>query len=467
MYCPSLLRPFLARLGASPLGLRLASGTFWVMIGTATSRMLNLLAMVVVARLLGKSVFGELGMVRATVGMLGLFAGFSLGLTATKHVAEFKKKDPERAGRIIALSWTVSAVTGGTMAVVLVLLGPWLAKHTLNAPHLAPMLQIGAGIVFLNALNGAQTGALSGFEAFRTIAVVNFCVGIAGFPLLAFGAWIGNLGGALWALVANLGIHWLLNHLALRTEAHRQGVPLRISGCASELPILWSFSLPVVISGILTGPVMWSCRSLLAHQPDGYSALGTLAVAESWRIIPLFLCTMIAQANLPIMSQLYAEGRMRSLKKMLTAQFCLNGAIAVGGALSVSLLSKPIMRAYGSEFAADYPVLVPIMISTVPMQLTTVVGTLNRCIGKVWWNALFNAAWALVYMLSTILLVELKALGLAWAILIAYSFQFLLAAMYMFSLIQEHRSKAYKCLDDERGHSVQTAISTKTCMENL
>jgi O-antigen/teichoic acid export membrane protein len=54
--------------------------------------------------MLGKTGYGELGMIQTTVGMFGVFAGFGLGVTATKHVAEFRRSDPARAGRIIGLS---------------------------------------------------------------------------------------------------------------------------------------------------------------------------------------------------------------------------------------------------------------------------------------------------------------------------------------------------------------------------
>src|ERR1022692_3038167 len=47
-------------------------------------------------------------MIQSTVGMLGIFAGLGLGITATKYVAELRSHDPERAGRIIALGCGVA-----------------------------------------------------------------------------------------------------------------------------------------------------------------------------------------------------------------------------------------------------------------------------------------------------------------------------------------------------------------------
>ena len=100
-------------------------------------------------------------------------------MTATKYIAEFRHSDALRAGRIMALSGVVAVVTGTVGALTLVLLAPWLAENMLAAPHLVGELRIAALLLFLTALNEAQTGALSGLEAFRAIARFNILSGIA------------------------------------------------------------------------------------------------------------------------------------------------------------------------------------------------------------------------------------------------------------------------------------------------
>src|SRR5580704_4970230 len=100
------------KLESSPLGERLLRGTFWTLLGTIASRALGLAAAVFAARILGKMVYGELGILQSTVGMLGTFAGFGMGTTATKYVAELRSQDPVKTGGIIAISslvsWSVS-----------------------------------------------------------------------------------------------------------------------------------------------------------------------------------------------------------------------------------------------------------------------------------------------------------------------------------------------------------------------
>ena len=86
-FLPAFATPLWTRLQGSSVNERLARGAFWSIAGAVASRAIGLCASILVARLLGKERFGELGIVQGTIEMFGTFAGFSMGFTATKHVA--------------------------------------------------------------------------------------------------------------------------------------------------------------------------------------------------------------------------------------------------------------------------------------------------------------------------------------------------------------------------------------------
>src|ERR1700733_582512 len=132
---PKFLDGLWTRLESSPLGERLLRGSFWSLLGTFASRALGLAAAILAARILGKAVYGELGIIQSTVGMLGTFAGFGMGTTATKYVAELRENNPVKAGRIIALSSLVSWGVSLVLMAGLYVAAPWLCLHTLAAPH--------------------------------------------------------------------------------------------------------------------------------------------------------------------------------------------------------------------------------------------------------------------------------------------------------------------------------------------
>ena len=419
---PSVLHPFIKRIEASELGLRLARGMFWSMAGAVISRALMLIATVLVARLLGKTGFGELGMIQSTVGMFGVFAGFGLGLTATKHVAELRQNDPVRVGRILGLSTLVACFTGGLMALGLMVFAPWLAEHTINAPHLTEQLRIGAVILFFSALNGAQTGALSGFEAFRAIAKVNFLVGIISLPLLLFGAFYGGLTGAVWALALNLLCNWLLNHLALRRESVSHSVSLTFSQCLTEWPLLWRFSLPAALSGVVFGPVKWVCGALLVNQPGGYGEMGVFNAASQWSAAILFLPGLLAQVVLPLLSSLSDGSRVRQYKQVFLANVFLNGGLAAVIVTPIIIFAPQIMSAYGAGFEQGENVLRVMALTAILVAVNGVIGSSITSKGKMWIGFAFNSMWASVFFCATVFFLKngYGSLGLAWAIFLSY-----------------------------------------------
>jgi len=435
--CPNSLHPLLGRIEGSEIGYRLAKGTFWSVAGAVISRGLMLVASVLVARILGKTVYGELGMIKSTVGMFGVFAGFGLGLTATKHVAEFRNSDPDRAGRIISLSWLVAMTTGGLMALGLLIFAPWLAEHTINAPHLTGVLRITALILFINGLNGAQTGALSGFEAFKAIAYVNLFVGLISFPFLVLGAYLGGLTGAVWALAINLGINWLLNHLALRKEAKRHNVPLAFRNCSRELSILWKFSLPSVLSSSMVVPVHWACVALLVNRPNGYDEMGIFSAANQWYAMLLFLPSSLGRVVLPVLSEQLGQNEAQQSAKTMILAMKVNALLVLPIVLLASIGSPYIMNSYGDTFKDGWPTLIVVLFTAALLSVQTPVGQVLAASGRVWVRFTMNMGWAVVFLAGTLLLVHIGSLGLASARAVAYVFHALWIFGFAFRQIQK------------------------------
>lgn len=190
-----LLQPLLDGLGSAQLGARLARGTFWTVVGSVLSRVLGLGSSVVVARLIGRTAYGELGMIQLTAGMFGTFAGFGIGVTATKYVAQLRESQRSRCGRMIGLSLTVATLGGVVAGGCLFLFAPWLASSSLGAPHLTPLLKASAGSAVFGAIQGAYLGALAGFEAFRKVAWVNWFSSMLGVAVVVLGTVLDGLGG--------------------------------------------------------------------------------------------------------------------------------------------------------------------------------------------------------------------------------------------------------------------------------
>jgi len=433
-WCPHPLRAYWDRVENSELNARLARGMFWSLVGTVISRSLMLAASVFVARLLGKEGFGEFGIIRGTIETFGIFAGFGLGLTAMKHVAEFRRQDPCRAGRILVLSNLAAVGTGATLTLALVVAAPWLAAEALNAPHLSGLLRSGSLLLLLYALTGAQTGALSGFEAFRTIAHVNLCVGLISFPLLTAGAYLGGLEGAVWGMTLTLALHALLNHFALRAEAARAAVPLQVVGCAREWPVLWQFSLPAVIAGAVMLAGTWLCTLLLVHQPDGYRQMGVFSAASYWFLALACLPNLLGRAATPMLAERHSVADHVGSRKIFRLTVAINAAVTLPIVVMVSLASPWIVRLYGNEFVRDWPTFAVLLLSGATLALIKPAEHVINAHGRMWTLLLLYGGLTILTLLFTFCLIGLGAFGMALARLIAYTIHIALinlVAMYV------------------------------------
>jgi O-antigen/teichoic acid export membrane protein len=438
-----LMPKAMSRLQAVPLSYRFAKGAFWSLSGTLISRVLTLLASIIAARFLGKEGFGQLGIIQITVGMFGTFAGFGMGVTAAKHVAEFRKKDAMKAGFIITLSSMVSIISGGILSVLLFVFAPWLAEHTLSAPHLAPLLRLSSCMLLFSSINGAQTGALAGFEAFKLIARINLWVGLLSFPILVGGVYWGGLRGAVIGLIVGLGLNCLMNFYAIRIEARESQIPLKYHGCLSEWRVLWHFSMPAVLSGIMVTPVNWVCNAMLVNQPQGYSEMGIYNAACQWRAAVLFLPGVIGQVLMPMLSERMNQQDNNAAAKMLKLSVAVSAAAVLPIVVGGSLFSPMIMGSYGEGFAGSWSTLVIVLITSALVSAQMPVGNIIAASGKMWLGFLMNSGWGIATIVFTYLQANNGARGIAIGQLIGYLIHAVWTFGYAYKLL--YKNKGITC----------------------
>lgn len=400
---------------------RFARGAWWSTIAAGSSRAIMLLAAVVCGRVLGRTSFGELGMIQSTAGVFGVFAGFNLGITANRYLAELRSTDPQRAGRILALSSLAALCGGSLLALALVISAPYLAAHTLAAPQLARTLAISSGLIFFGAMNGVQAGALAGFESFRDLARVNVWGGAAGFLLITTGVRFGGVAGATCGYVGAAAVNWLIGHFILRRKCAFYGIPRTLHRCLSEWPILLKFSAPAFLSSALLAPALFACNAFLVHQPAGYSSLGIFTAADRWRVALLFLPNSIMAMVFPMLFNLRGARNQQGFRRVFQANLAVNlAAVILPGALIV-VLSPLIMSAYGSAYREGWRVLAVLAVAAIPQCLNSVLGQ-TVVARSMWLRFAFDLMLTAILISSAHLLIpRLGALGLACANFIAYT----------------------------------------------
>jgi O-antigen/teichoic acid export membrane protein len=410
------------RLEASPIGYRLAHGAFWSLMGTVASRLTGVIGSVVIARILGKAGYGELGIIQSTITTFAMFAGFGMGLTAAKHVAEFRRTDPDRATRIIGLSSAIAWITGTLMMLICVASANALATRSLAAPQLAGMLRLAAPLLLFGAVNGAQVGALNGFEAFRATARNNLIIGIVTLPFSVVGVLLAGLGGAIAAQVLSGVIATLLNFQVLQREARHNGLRLGYRGCMQEAAVIWKFSVPAVLGSIALVPTMWVVNVLLVNRPRGYEQMAILGAASQWSNVVLFLPNTLMQALLPIFSSLVSDPTDgKGFSKTLNLTQSLMVLIAFPTCTALMFSADWLMRLYWKAAPGDGTVMIGCLLAAFIECLGAAAGPAIQARSRMWFGFVISLSWSAVYLTSTAPLVgRFGAKALAFGQVLAY-----------------------------------------------
>lgn len=439
---PQVLQEPLRKIQDSPLGSRLASGVLWSTSGGAASRVLALFTAIIVARIIGKQEFGELGIIQSTVGVFGLVAAFGMDTTTMKYVAEFRTKDPLKTGRIIKLAEVVSASVGMFICLAFIIVSPWVATSILASPHLTPLLRAGSVLLFCGAVNSSQTGSLAGFEAFKTIMVINIVTAIFSFCATLLGVFYLGLQGVVYAMIGTMVVTLAINQFALKKVARRSNVQLSYAHCLQERDIITRFSVPAMLSGIVVMAATWLCSALLVNTPHGYEEMGLYNAASVWKAPILFFPSAFSTIFLSILSNLLGEKDQRSYDKVLRYYLILNAGIALVVAFIIVVFSHSIMSVYGNGFSGGGSVLALFALASVPLAIGNVLDNAISSHGKAWVSLIINFAWASLCIGLTWMLLSMGAKGLVVALLASYVMLVIGRGVYLYGGLLRRIGKA-------------------------
>lgn len=383
---------------------RLLKGSSWTLSGTILSKVLVFCATILVARILTKEMYGELGIIRSTIQMFVAVSSFGIGSTATKYIAEHRNKNPELAGRIYWIG-NVFIFAMGFLALILLMFGSeYIAAKMLNAPELSADLKIGGIILFFSILNGAQLGALAGFEDFRFIAISNLINGFSEIILLPIGAYLWGLSGAVLGFGLSFLIVFIFN--SFRVSCHFIQIGWKTFDIIRQIKlkdfrVICDFSFPIALSSWINMLTYWFSKTLLIKDA-GFGQMANYDVATQIQAQLLFIPGILSQVLLPILVNNMSTGKSGSARSAFKMNLCLNVLVTFSAFLLILLFGRYILMIYGKTYTSVFPLYV--------LCFCTILDSIaNSCVpivisaNKIWSVLWINIAWSAVLLVSYIM----------------------------------------------------------------
>jgi O-antigen/teichoic acid export membrane protein len=404
------------------ISVRFARGITWNIVSAVFTQGSAFLTNIVIANILGREVFGEFGMILNTVLVVAGMASLSIGVTATKYIAEFRSIDKARAGRILGLCSSVSLITAFIATLLIILTASWFASAILKAPHLTSGIIISSGIIFFSVINGYQTGALAGLEEYGRLAKAGIIQAIFYLSLCSLFAYFWKLEGALWGLAISFCFRWYIFNRELKRESVVQRVYANHRDWWKERIIIIKFAIPSAAIGFLTMPAIWLSNVLLVRQPDGYTQMGIFSAAYTVRTMIIFLPSLVNNVGMSLLNNQKGMMDDRNYKRVFLTNIALTLSVVLIGSLVVVLMGPWLLRAFGKDFTEGYSVLLILVFSAIFETLTYAIYQVIQSREKMWLSFFsINAPWCIAFIISAYYLIPNNmAAGLAWAYVTAW-----------------------------------------------
>lgn len=296
------------------LNSNLLKDSFWALLGSVLGKGLSLLAGIVVARFLGREIYGQYGLIKSTLLNISVFSTFGLGYTGTRYISKAFLEHKEEVRHIIRLIYRITCLSSFIMAIMLFVFARDVAVF-IKAPEMTNALRMTAAIIILNAINTTQIGMMSGLKQFQRIAINNTYSGILTFITSSVFTFFWGFTGALLSLFVSMLFNAVINNISIRKVC--ESLDDKRASVYSAREIVF-FSIPIALQESLYSIVAW-LGSYLIITYAGYGELGINSAAMQWSSVILFIPGVFKNVLLSYFSSSSETVSLR--KKMIVVSF--------------------------------------------------------------------------------------------------------------------------------------------------
>lgn len=363
---------FILRLRSS----KFIKDSFWSLFGNGLGSFILLVSGVIIARFLGKDLYGEYGVVKTNMFYMAGFSTFGMVYSSTRCIAYQLSKDKTRVVGIIRNSLKITSTFSAILAIVLTLFAGKLAEF-LQEPDLTLVFRFLSVIIILKALASTGNGILAGLGKFATLAKGNVLSGGTMFLMCIPLTYFCGLYGALFSLAFSQLFNAAFNFWYIHKETSKLPIYYKSEDDVSSLI---KFSFPIALQEISYAVCNWGGIVLLTKLST-MGEVGLYSASAQWNAVITAIPALLSNVVLSYLSGSEGEQQKRLLYRMLLIYF----SCTLVPFICVYLFSDIIVSFYGSDFSSMKSVLLISIFATIPLCCSDVFKAELIALGKTWW----------------------------------------------------------------------------------
>jgi O-antigen/teichoic acid export membrane protein len=327
--------------------------------GTIFTAALGYVFKIFLARVLGAEALGIYALGMTLVGFIAIFNSLGLAESAVRFAAIYRaNRKLEQLRALLFWGGAILLAANAVFAVIFLLVGGVAARRFYHSPELSRYLGWFAILLVTGVISFFCGRVLTGYKAVGRRTVITNFVGSPVTMLLAviFISMGWGLSGYLLAQVlsATLVIGLLLTFVWKLTPPEARFLRPRPTLPEKEV---WSFSAFAVAVVLLEFLMTQADKVALGFYLDARS-VGIYSLAAAVVAYETLVLNSVNQVFSPIIADLHSRGDNVMLGRLYKSLTKWVFGVTVPLAITVMVFARPLMRMFGHDFEAGWPILI-------------------------------------------------------------------------------------------------------------
>lgn len=329
-----------------------ARGSLILLIGQVSSTLITAMAMIIVARILGSTSYGQVTIAMIPISLASMFTNLGVNSGLIKYTAQYRTENKTGDLRTLLTTGLLINTTASLFLLLIVNLSSgYLADNVFHQPDIRLLIQVASINLLAQALLNTTRSIFIGYERMEFVSLMVIVQSILKSvlaPLLVYFG-MGTLGAVL-GTTASLILSGAIGSILVITAFLRK--PTDAESTISHIEasrILLYYGFPLFLSILIGGSITQVNNILMALHVDVFN-IGNYQAAVNFSVLITFFIMPISTVLFPLFSKLDPEeNNMLELIYKNSVKYAALITVPITSALI--LLSGPIVQiVYGSSY---------------------------------------------------------------------------------------------------------------------